>query len=342
MADKPNLSEGLNRVWAENGTFVDPDTIITGKVDLGWVVEVADFEFQNWISHYMTKYIAHVNERGVPVWDANTTYVVSSYVVGSDGEIYKSNSAANLGNDPTSTGQWDLYQSTFLNAATEILAGIVELATQIETNAGLDDTKAITPLKLAGRTATQSRAGIIEIPTQTETNTGVDDTRAITPLKLAGRVASETLAGIIPIATQGEVDTGTNDTDAVTSLKLQSKLDDQGLGLHPFLGVTTATHTFVAANTWETVLVDAGRANEWVWIVLHMPQGTDNSTVYFRNGTQGIGQLPEYVIGIVTSGSIGSINSVPVQLNASGEMSINSTRIAITVRVTMRGQWGLL
>lgn len=33
--------------------------------------------------------------------------------------------------------------------------------------------------------ATESAAGIIEIATQTETNTGTDDTRAITPLKLA-------------------------------------------------------------------------------------------------------------------------------------------------------------
>lgn len=68
--------------------------------------------------------------------------------------------------------------------ASESVLGLVEIATQTETNDGINDTAAVTPAKLAGRTATETRTGLAEIATQTETNTGTDDTRIVTPLKL--------------------------------------------------------------------------------------------------------------------------------------------------------------
>lgn len=68
--------------------------------------------------------------------------------------------------------------------ATETVLGLVEIATQTETNSGTNDTAAVTPAKLAGRTATESRTGIAEIATQTEVNTGSDDATIVTPLKL--------------------------------------------------------------------------------------------------------------------------------------------------------------
>ena len=68
--------------------------------------------------------------------------------------------------------------------ASETVAGIAELATQAETDAGSDDLRIVTPLKLANRTASETLAGIIEIATQVETDAGADDTLALTPLKL--------------------------------------------------------------------------------------------------------------------------------------------------------------
>ena len=70
--------------------------------------------------------------------------------------------------------------------ATETVLGLVEIATQTETNTGTNDTNAVTPLKLAGRTATETRTGIAEIATQNEVNAGTDDERFVTPLKLKG------------------------------------------------------------------------------------------------------------------------------------------------------------
>lgn len=75
--------------------------------------------------------------------------------------------------------------------------------------------------------ATETVKGIAEIATQTETNTGTDDTRFVTPLKLATFVANaiasatapaatETVAGIVELATTAEATTGTDTARAVT------------------------------------------------------------------------------------------------------------------------------
>lgn len=87
--------------------------------------------------------------------------------------------------------------------ATETVLGLVEIATQTETNDGVSDTTAVTPAKLAGRTATESRTGIAEIATQAETNTGTDDTRIVTPLKLKTNLATYKYAANVSVTTAG-------------------------------------------------------------------------------------------------------------------------------------------
>lgn len=84
--------------------------------------------------------------------------------------------------------------------ATETIQGKIEIATQAETNAGLDDERAVTPLKLATYIggvlppavpdATETVKGKTEIATQLEVNAGLDDFRYVTPLKLANLLAS--------------------------------------------------------------------------------------------------------------------------------------------------------
>jgi len=59
--------------------------------------------------------------------------------------------------------------------------------------------------------ATEDSRGTLPIATQDETNNGADDTKAITPAKLAGRVATTEMAGIIPIATEQDVIDGVAD-----------------------------------------------------------------------------------------------------------------------------------
>jgi len=92
--------------------------------------------------------------------------------------------------------------------ATETTPGIIEISTQPEADAGIDDLRAITPLKQktfvdasiaaipAVPAASETIAGKIEIATQAEINAGTDDQRAVTPLKLLTNIAGKTFITI--------------------------------------------------------------------------------------------------------------------------------------------------
>ena len=75
--------------------------------------------------------------------------------------------------------------------------------------------------------ADETTRGILEVATQGETNAGALDDKIVTPLKLFNMQATETQRGILEIATQAEVTTGTNDTNAITPLKLATSLTGQ-------------------------------------------------------------------------------------------------------------------
>jgi hypothetical protein len=102
-----------------------------------------------------------------------------------------------------------------ISVASETVAGIAELATTAETNAGTDDARIVTPAKLAGRTATETRTGIIEIATQSETDAGADDARAVTPAKLANY--------------SGLGSGGSADLEGLSDVDLTSPATDDGL-----------------------------------------------------------------------------------------------------------------
>ncbi len=77
--------------------------------------------------------------------------------------------------------------------ATETIEGIAKIATTQEVTTGTDDTKIITPAKLAAvipSSATETIEGIAKIATTAEVTAGVDDTKIITPTKLAGAITA--------------------------------------------------------------------------------------------------------------------------------------------------------
>jgi hypothetical protein len=99
------------------------------------------------------------------------------------------------GGAATAVTQGDWFVSTgaawqFLNVgfdvayATTTQSGVVELATDAETQTGTDTLRVLTPSNLTSRTSTETRTGIAELATQVETEAGADDTRIVTPLKL--------------------------------------------------------------------------------------------------------------------------------------------------------------
>jgi len=175
--------------------------------------------------------------------------------VPSVGQLWMDSSTADMKTyvwyDDGESQQWILQSEpndTIPNAS-ETEVGIAEIATQAEVDAGTDDLRIVTPLKLktyvdaevaavpATPNASETVAGKAEIATQTEVNTGTDNARFVTPQKLKTYVdaeiaaipatpnASETVKGIAEIATQAEVNTGTDNARFVTPLKLKTYVD---------------------------------------------------------------------------------------------------------------------
>ena len=90
----------LNTIWASTGTKVDPG--IT-KTNIGWVVQLPPYEYQNWAMNRQDTAIAHFNQHGIPEWDVVTEYQGNlSYTQGTNGFIYKC-LQTHTGLDPTNT-----------------------------------------------------------------------------------------------------------------------------------------------------------------------------------------------------------------------------------------------
>jgi hypothetical protein len=108
--------------------------------------------------------------------------------------------------------------------ASDTRNGLVELATSAETITGTDTARAVTPAGLAALTATTTRNGLVELATDAETQTGTDATRAVTPASLAARTATASRTGVVELATDAETQTGTDATRAVTPAGLAALL----------------------------------------------------------------------------------------------------------------------
>ncbi|MEK2607683.1 hypothetical protein WLF18_00995 [Pseudomonas shirazensis] len=78
---------------------------------------------------------------------------------------------------------------TLVPDASTTVKGLVELATNSETQSGLDASLAVTPAGLTSRTATETRSGIAAVATQAVVNAGVDDAAIVTPKKLRAGIS---------------------------------------------------------------------------------------------------------------------------------------------------------
>ena len=117
-------------------------------------------------------------------------------------------------------GDIDFGDATFLYPpATESEPGVAEIATQAEVDAGTDDERFVTPLKLntfVGEalggvvSATETVEGVAELATQAEVDAGADDTRIVTPLKMLTFIAAQlaALRAAIEVTGQGLVTGG--------------------------------------------------------------------------------------------------------------------------------------
>lgn len=142
-----------------------------------------------------------------------------------------------------------------IDDASETVKGIIQLATQVEANLGVNDTKAITAKKLkayvaqAVPDATELVKGIIQIASNVEITDGTNTTKAVNPAQLAGAIAafitsedlptaSESVPGIVELATVAESTTGTDTQRAVTPAGLKAAIDaiPSGVSYEPPIG----------------------------------------------------------------------------------------------------------
>lgn len=106
--------------------------------------------------------------------------------------------------------------------ASETNAGIAEIATAAEAQAGTDNTRAITPASLQAVTATESRNGIVELATTAEAQGGTESSHVLTPAALQTGTATQTRKGIVELATNAEAQTGTDAERVLTPAALQA------------------------------------------------------------------------------------------------------------------------
>lgn len=124
LQNKPDLTE----VWASGGASVKPSD---EKIQLGWVAEVPPFQYENWVQNRQDQMLAHINQRGIPVWDGLTEYEAGglSYAQGSNGVVYKSVAAsgpATTVQDPTTDAESTYWEAAFADSSDTRIVNAVQ------------------------------------------------------------------------------------------------------------------------------------------------------------------------------------------------------------------------
>ncbi len=156
------------------------------------------------------------NKTWVIVNNTTGSFTITARTVAGSGIVVVQNASTQIYGNGTNI---DGTTVTVSDASTTVI-GIVELATDAETQTGTDTVRALTPSNLTARTATETRTGIVELATDAETQTGTDTVRALTPSNLTARTATETRTGIVELATNAEAQTGTDTVRALTPSNL--------------------------------------------------------------------------------------------------------------------------
>lgn len=159
-------------------------------------------EQHNGILNDITTAIGEIQSNGMAIWQVSgQPYPINAQVRFND-RNWKS-TVANNSATPGSDSTWIDVSSQ--PVATEVTAGIVRIATQAMTDAGVDDSAAVTPLKLKQsiKTASESVPGVIRVATAEEASAGVSGSGAITPKTLKSAVIPA--IGFTPVQQGGGV-----------------------------------------------------------------------------------------------------------------------------------------
>lgn len=213
----------LSVVWAQGGTKIDPGTT---KYNIGWVVQLPPYEYQNWVDNRQDQAIAHISQHGIPEWDSVTEYQGNlSYTQGSNGIIYKCIST-NTNKDPSNSlnaAYWLKAFESFGSVQTVSDALAVHINNYQTLSAVGNTAAARTNLSVYSKSESDTRfAGLngssvqvfnVAVATQPE--------HAVRLGQVSGLLAqaTESTIGVVKLATNGLTETGTDDLTAITPLK---------------------------------------------------------------------------------------------------------------------------
>lgn len=224
----PNIVKpsGINQLWAAGGTKVDPGL---QKLNIGWVVELPPYQYQNWLDNRQDTFIAHINQHGIPEWDSETEYQGNlSYTQGSNGMIYKciqTNTNRNPTN-PVNNTYWSLAFEVYGSVSVVQNALNAHIA-NYQTLTGLTNLAAArSNLDVFSKSESDNRfAALLGNPSnQFRVANATLATHAVPLGQLNSLLsaATESATGVIQIATVGEVEAGVDNTKAITPAKGQA------------------------------------------------------------------------------------------------------------------------
>lgn len=182
---------GLNILWASAGDILDPgDT----KYQTGWSVEIPPRQWENYIQNKQDNFIAHTNQHGICVWDAETEYQwtalgTKSLAMGSDGAIYRT-LTTNTNQDPTLTVgvHWEIAFSNAGDFYTKVEADALYLA-KAQNLADLTNiATARTNLSVYSQAQTYTKTEIdakTTVASTAQAQAWTSNTTLITPLRLS-------------------------------------------------------------------------------------------------------------------------------------------------------------
>lgn len=207
--------------------------------------------------------------------------------------------------------------SNIKQAASTTATGVVELATDAETQTGTDATRAVTPAGLASVVASTTLRGLVELATDAEAQAGTDTARAITPAAL---LAANVVASTVTATTSGTAVTLTG-TVPSTAKRVTVILDQ------------------VSTSGTSPVLVQLGTSGP-TWVTSGYVGHADNAYGTPTSYTAGMGIERTSAsggsrIGILTLTKITSNTWVGAYTGSNGtDVCLGSSRVALSGALT--------
>jgi hypothetical protein len=250
----------LALTWASTGVKLEP---VASKVAAGWVVENPPYQYDNWLNNRQDTFNAHINQTGIPHWDATTEYIGNkSYCQDSDGVVYKAlvTNTNVVPSNPLNSAKWVKAFEDFGSVAV-VTAALDTHVTKYGTLDGLvNQSTARNNLSVFSKAESDVRfAAFAGTVGQTfHVGNATLATHAINKAQLdaVAQQATEVVIGVTRIASQTTMNVGTNDTDTVTALKGTATFNRRDKNLSDVGNVVTARTNLGLTITATTSLAD--------------------------------------------------------------------------------------